>query len=73
MIFEEKIRSLASESLDSRVKRRVAMPLSLGDLYFLSTILDQTINSYFPSASNSIEIQKNDPQKSINYGKVLTS
>ncbi len=66
MIFEEKIRSLASESLDSRMKRRVAMPLSLGDLYFLNAIFDQTINSYFPSASNSIEIQKNDPQKSTN-------
>jgi hypothetical protein len=52
MIFEEKIRSLASESLDSRAKRRATMPLSLGDLDFLNSILDQTINSDFSSESN---------------------
>jgi hypothetical protein len=51
--FEEKIRSLASESLDSRAKRRATMPLSLGDLDFLNAILDQTINYDFPSESNS--------------------
>ena len=53
MAFEEKIRSLASESLDSRAKRRATMPLSLGDLDFLNAILDQTINYDFTSESNS--------------------
>jgi hypothetical protein len=53
MAFEEKIRSLASESLDSRAKKRATMPLSLGDLDFLNAILDQTINYDFPSESNS--------------------
>lgn len=53
MAFEEKIRSLASESLDSRAKKRATMPLSLGDLDFLNAILDQTINYDFPGESNS--------------------
>jgi hypothetical protein len=53
MAFEEKIRSLASESLDSRAKRRATMPLSLGDLDFLNAILDQTINYDLSSESNS--------------------
>ena len=45
MEFEEKLSSLASESLDSRAKRRATMPLSLGDLDFLNAILDQTIKN----------------------------
>jgi hypothetical protein len=53
MVFEEKIRSLASESLDSRAKRRATMPLSLGDLDFLNAILDQTINYDLSIESNS--------------------